>query len=113
MKRQQSPLTFHSLRHTAVSLLKNAGVSDVIAMDIIGHKSEAVSRRYTHIESDTKRKALVRKAEDILEQDPPLIPVAYEQIYDAWYNKVRGQNTSTFFGIYDVVRWDTVWMAQA
>jgi peptide/nickel transport system substrate-binding protein len=62
---------------------------------------------------DTKRKALVRKAEDILEQDPPLIPVAYEQIYDAWYNKVRGQNPSTFFGIYDVVRWDTVWMAQA
>ena len=61
---------------------------------------------------DVKRKALVRKAEDILEQDPPLIPVAYEQIYDAWYNKVRGQNPSTYFGIYDVVRWDTVWMAQ-
>jgi integrase len=31
VKRQQSALTFHSLRHTAVSLLKNAGVSDVIA----------------------------------------------------------------------------------
>ena len=61
---------------------------------------------------DVKRKALVRKAEDILEQDPPLIPVAYEQIYDAWYNKVRGQNPSTYFGIYDVVRWDTVWIAQ-
>jgi len=60
---------------------------------------------------DVKRKALVRKAEDILEQDPPLIPVAYEQIYDAWYNKVRGQNPSTYFGIYDVVRWDTVWIA--
>src|SRR5213596_2212119 len=59
----------------------------------------------------TKRKALVRKAEDILEQDPPLIPVAYEQIYDAWYIKVRGQNPSTYFGIYDVVRWDTVWIA--
>jgi len=61
---------------------------------------------------DSKRKAMVRKAEDILEQDPPLIPVSYEQIYDAWYNKVRGQNPSTYFGIYDVVRWDTVWMAQ-
>jgi integrase len=57
-KRQQSPLVFHSLRHTAVSLLKNAGVSDVIARDIIGHESEAVSRQYTHIESDTRRKAL-------------------------------------------------------
>jgi peptide/nickel transport system substrate-binding protein len=62
---------------------------------------------------DVKRKAMVRKAEDLLEQDPPLIPVSYEQIYDAWYNKVRGQNPSTFFGIYDVVRWDNVWLAQS
>jgi ABC-type transport system substrate-binding protein len=60
---------------------------------------------------DNKRKQLVRKAEDMLEQDPPLIPVAYEQIYDAWYNKVRGQNPSTYFGIYDVVRWDQAWLA--
>jgi len=59
---------------------------------------------------DAKRKTMVRKAEDMLENDPPLIPVAYEQIYDAWYNKVKGQNPSTFFGIYDVVRWDNVWL---
>jgi integrase len=65
VKRQQSALTFHSLRHTAVSLLKNAGVSDVIARDIIGHESEAVSRVYTHIESDTRRKAL-DKLPDVL-----------------------------------------------
>ena len=61
---------------------------------------------------DNRRKTLVRKAEEILEDDPPLIPVAYEQIYDAYYNRVHGQNPSTFFGIYDVVRWDNVWMAQ-
>jgi ABC-type transport system substrate-binding protein len=60
---------------------------------------------------DNKRKILIRQAEDILENDPPLIPVAYEQIYDAWYNRVHGQNPSKYFGIYDVVRWDTVWMA--
>jgi ABC-type oligopeptide transport system substrate-binding subunit len=59
---------------------------------------------------DNKRHALVRKAEDMLENDPPLIPVAYEQIYDAWYNRVKGQNPSTYFGIYDVVRWDQVWL---
>ena len=56
---------------------------------------------------------MVRKAEEMLEDDPPLIPVAYEQIYDAYYNKVRGQNPSTFFGIYDVVRWDNVWLASS
>jgi peptide/nickel transport system substrate-binding protein len=60
---------------------------------------------------DSKRKTLVRKAEDILESDPPLIPISYEQIYDAWYNRVHGQNPSTYFGIYDVVRWDQVWLA--
>jgi ABC-type transport system substrate-binding protein len=59
---------------------------------------------------DGRRRTMVRKAEDMLENDPPLIPVAYEQIYDAWYNKVKGQNPSTFFGIYDVVRWDNVWL---
>jgi hypothetical protein len=55
----------------------------------------------------------VHQAENIMEQDPPLLPVAYEKICDAWYNRVRGQNPSTFFGIYDVTRWDTVWMAQS
>jgi peptide/nickel transport system substrate-binding protein len=59
---------------------------------------------------DNKRRAMVRKAEEMLESDPPLIPVAYEQIYDAYYNRVHGQNPSTFFGIYDVVRWDPVWL---
>ncbi len=62
---------------------------------------------------ESKRKTMIRQAELILEQDPPLIPVAYEQIYDAWYNRVRGQNPSKFFGIYDVVRWDTVSISQS
>jgi len=26
---------------------------------------------------------------------------------------VHGQNPSKYFGIYDVVRWDQVWMAQS
>jgi len=60
---------------------------------------------------ENKRRTMIRQAEDILEQDPPLIPVAYERINDAWYNRVHGQNPSTYFGIYDVARWDTVWMA--
>ncbi len=59
---------------------------------------------------DGKRKALIHQAEDILEQDPPLLPVAWEKIYDGWYNYVRGHNPGNYFGIYDVVRWDTVWL---
>jgi ABC-type transport system substrate-binding protein len=60
---------------------------------------------------ENKRKPMVRRAEEILENDPPLVPVCYEQIYDAFYNRVHGQNATKFFGIYDVTRWDTVWMS--
>ena len=56
-KRIQSELSFHCLRHTATSLLKNAGVSQAVAMEFIGHESEAISQRYTHIETETLRKA--------------------------------------------------------
>src|SRR5579862_236564 len=57
-RRTQSAISFHSLRYTATSLLKNAGVSDIVARDIIGHESEAVSRNYTVIDEETKRGAL-------------------------------------------------------
>ncbi|HYB42232.1 MAG TPA: ABC transporter substrate-binding protein, partial [Candidatus Methylomirabilis sp.] len=73
----------------------------------------SLTRQIDHELDDNKRKAMIRQAELILEQDPPLIPVAYERIYDAWYNRVHGQNPSKFFGIYDVARWDVVSIAQA
>jgi peptide/nickel transport system substrate-binding protein len=57
-----------------------------------------------------KRKALVRQAELIMEQDPPLLPVSWEKINDGWYNYVKGVNPYHIFGIYDVVRWDTAWL---
>jgi len=74
---------------------------------------QALSKQIDRELDPAKRTSMVRKAEDIMEQDPPLIPISYEQIYDAYYNKVKGQNPSTFFGIYDVCRWDNVWLAQS
>lgn len=62
--RDTANLSFHCLRHTATSLLKNAGVSDAVAMDIIGHDSAAISRNYTHIDDPTKR-AAVNKIPDV------------------------------------------------
>ena len=59
-RRATGNLTFHSLRHTATSQLKNAGVSDVVAREIIGHDSEAISRHYTKIETKTLRVAVNR-----------------------------------------------------
>ncbi|MSU50383.1 MAG: site-specific integrase [Opitutus sp.] len=58
VKRRQRGLVFHSLRHTATSLLKNAGVSEMVAMDIIGHDSPAISQNYTHVDEDAKRRAM-------------------------------------------------------
>ncbi|MGQ4809794.1 HTH-type transcriptional regulator SgrR [Candidatus Entotheonellaceae bacterium PAL068K] len=62
---------------------------------------------------DSKRKALIRQAENIMEHDPPLLPVAWEKIYDGWYDYVKGHNPSNYFGIYDVVRMDTFWLDKA
>jgi peptide/nickel transport system substrate-binding protein len=56
------------------------------------------------------RLALIRRAEAIMEQDPPLLPVAWERINDVWYNYVKGHNPYDYFGVYDVVRLDTVWL---
>ena len=61
----------------------------------------------------SKRIALIRQAEDIMEQDPPLVPVAWENILDVWYNYVKGHNPKDYFGIYDVVRFDTFWLDKA
>jgi integrase len=50
VKRETSELSFHSLRHTATSLMKNAGISPAIVQDIIGHDSPEMSAHYTQIE---------------------------------------------------------------
>jgi peptide/nickel transport system substrate-binding protein len=57
-----------------------------------------------------KRLALVRQAEAIMEQDPPVLPISWEQINDVWWNYVKGHNPYDYFGIYDVVRLDTFWL---
>ena len=50
-------LSFHSLRHTAVSLLKDAGIPDAVVMALVGHESAAMSHRYTHVGKESLNKA--------------------------------------------------------
>jgi peptide/nickel transport system substrate-binding protein len=50
------------------------------------------------------------RPEAIMEQDPPLLPMAWEQIIDVWWNYVKGHNLYEYFGVYDVVRFDTFWL---
>lgn len=68
-KRQVSDVSFHSFRHTATSMMKEAGVPEAVVMEIIGHESKAVSRTYTHIGDDTKAQALA-KLPDITAKKP-------------------------------------------
>ena len=58
----------------------------------------------------TKRKTLVSQADALMEQDPPLLPVSWEKINDAWYDYVKGHNPYDYFGMFDVVRFDTFWL---
>jgi integrase len=57
-KRATSELSFHSLRRTATSMLKNAGISPAIVMDLVGHDSAEISAHYTTISSEAKRSAM-------------------------------------------------------
>jgi len=59
-RRPQSEITFHSLRHTATSLLKKRCVSEAVTRDLIGHESAEISRHYTHVEESAKRKAIAK-----------------------------------------------------
>jgi integrase len=57
-RRRFNELSFHALRHTATSWMKNAGISPAIVGDIIGHDSPAMSAHYTHIDESAKRGAI-------------------------------------------------------
>jgi integrase len=56
--RRFKTLGFHSLRHTHTSELANAGVPAEVRQKITGHKDEKIHAIYTHLDLDTKRRAL-------------------------------------------------------
>jgi integrase len=58
VSRKLNELSFHCLRHTTTSLLKNAGTSSAISEEFVGHDSPAISRLYTHIDKEAMRKAI-------------------------------------------------------
>jgi integrase len=56
-RRVPSELSFHCLRHTAVSLLKDAGVPQAVVQELIGHDSAQMSQQYTHVGIEALQKA--------------------------------------------------------
>lgn len=53
-------VTFHTLRHTAASLLLGAGASLVEIGKILGHSTPAVTMRYAHLAPEAGRSAIER-----------------------------------------------------
>jgi len=56
--RSVSTLSFHSLRHTLVSLMANAGVPVEVRQKFTGHASAEMNEHYTHHEIATLRAAV-------------------------------------------------------
>ena len=58
-RERKTPLaTFHSLRHTFVSIAVNAGVPLATVQSIVGHTSTAMTRHYYHPSEDALRQAV-------------------------------------------------------
>ena len=66
-------LSFHSLRHTAISELANHGVVKEIRMKLSGHKS-SVHERYTHHELEALRAQIGRVPSFLKPPEPPSTP---------------------------------------
>jgi integrase len=56
-RRSFAPLSFHSLRHTAVSLLKDAGIPQAAVMELVGHSTVEMSALYTHVGRESLERA--------------------------------------------------------
>jgi integrase len=56
--RPVAELSFHSLRHSFVSILKSTGANESVAMALAGHETKSVSQNYTHLDTATLRGAL-------------------------------------------------------
>ena len=72
-KRQQSEISFHSLRHTFTTWLKASGASNVMAQMIVGHDSATVSAHSTHLHAgDTVEP--ISKLADVTKPENPATP---------------------------------------
>ena len=57
-----------------------------------------------------KRIAVLHEAELILEAEVPFAPVAWETLTAGWWDYVKGHDTEHQVGLFDRVRFDTVWL---
>ena len=56
-----SNFRFHDLRHSCASYLAQSGASLLEIADVLGHKSLDVTKRYSHLTVDSKRRLINRE----------------------------------------------------
>jgi integrase len=57
-RRAKVSARFHDLRHTVITKLCESGAGDETIRSIVGHVSQRVLRRYAHIRTEARRRAL-------------------------------------------------------
>jgi integrase len=66
------PIRFHDLRHTAATLMLNAGVNPKVVSEMLGHTSVAITLdRYSHV-IPTLQEDAVRRLDEVLRVAPRL-----------------------------------------
>ena len=53
-------VSYHSFRHTFISLLKLTGGNQAVAKELVGHSSDLISDLYTHVPVDALQQAVDR-----------------------------------------------------
>ena len=48
----------HDLRHTFCTKLAEAGIPEQVMLDMMGHVSQAMLKRYSHIRLEARRRAI-------------------------------------------------------
>ncbi len=67
-------VTFHSLRHTFCSWLTMGGTPLSVVSQSVGHKSEAMTKRYSHLSPETKDKTANLIEEQLLQTEAAASP---------------------------------------
>lgn len=57
-KNRSTRFGFHSFRHTNASMLINGGVNPMVVRDMLGHTTESMTARYSHISLETMEQAV-------------------------------------------------------